>query len=144
VLFATHGYQAIGLRDLAVQLGVHPGSMYNHIENKRCLLFELMESVLSDLLLETQGLQVMAGYGRHMSNRQLQRAYLSAVLMMGSLVMVYNFLGFRLTQAPFDLSQTAAGSLFLTYLTGIYASTYVGKLADRHGPRPVSACSLAL
>ncbi|MDD2057260.1 TetR/AcrR family transcriptional regulator [Pseudomonas sp. GD03860] len=53
-LFATHGYQAIGLRDLAGHVGVQAGSLYHHIENKQCLLFELIESALSDLLADTK------------------------------------------------------------------------------------------
>ena len=52
-LFATHGFQAIGLRDLASYLGLHAGSLYHHIENKQSLLFELIEGGLSDLLLDT-------------------------------------------------------------------------------------------
>jgi AcrR family transcriptional regulator len=52
-LFATRGFQAIGLRDLANHLGLHAGSLYHHIENKQSLLFELIESALSDLLLDT-------------------------------------------------------------------------------------------
>lgn len=53
-LFATHGFHAIGLRDLAGHLGMHAGSLYHHIENKQCLLFELIESALSDLLFSTR------------------------------------------------------------------------------------------
>jgi AcrR family transcriptional regulator len=53
-LFATRGYQAIGLRDLAGQLGLHAGSLYNHIENKQSLLFELIEGAVSDLLAGTK------------------------------------------------------------------------------------------
>lgn len=53
-LFATHGFQAIGLRDLAGHVGLHAGSLYHHIENKQCLLFELIESALSDLLNDTK------------------------------------------------------------------------------------------
>ncbi|MGH8331190.1 MAG: TetR/AcrR family transcriptional regulator [Pseudomonas fluorescens] len=53
-LFATRGYQAIGLRDLASELGLHAGSLYNHIENKQCLLFELIEGALTDLLADTK------------------------------------------------------------------------------------------
>lgn len=87
---------------------------------------------------------LLAGYGQHLRNRALQRAYITGFMMMGSLVMVYNFLGFRLTEAPYELSQTVAGSLFLTYLAGIYASTLAGKLADRHGPKAVSIGSLGL
>lgn len=88
--------------------------------------------------------RLLANYRGHLCNRALRRAYVTAFLMMGSLVMVYNFLGFRLTEAPFDLSPTFAGSLFLTYLAGIYASTYAGKLADRHGARVVSRATLGL
>lgn len=87
---------------------------------------------------------LLDNYRLHLRNRALQRAYISGFFMMGSLVMVYNFLGFRLTEAPFNLSQTFTGSLFLTYLAGIYASTYAGKLADRHGPKRVSIGSLTL
>jgi AcrR family transcriptional regulator len=53
-LFATRGFQAIGLRDLAGCVGLQAGSLYHHIENKQCLLFELIESALSDLLADTK------------------------------------------------------------------------------------------
>jgi len=53
-LFAHHGYQAIGLRDLASHLGLRAGSLYHHIESKQSLLFELIESSLTDLLYETR------------------------------------------------------------------------------------------
>lgn len=53
-LFASHGYQAIGLRDLASHLGLRAGSLYHHIESKQGLLFELIESSLTDLLYETR------------------------------------------------------------------------------------------
>lgn len=53
-LFATRGYQAIGLRDLAGQLGLQAGSLYSHIESKQSLLFELIEGALSDLLAGTR------------------------------------------------------------------------------------------
>ncbi|WPN45560.1 MULTISPECIES: TetR/AcrR family transcriptional regulator [unclassified Pseudomonas] len=52
-LFATQGFQSIGLRDLASYVGLHAGSLYHHIESKQSLLFELIESALSDLLLDT-------------------------------------------------------------------------------------------
>ncbi|WP_449432368.1 TetR/AcrR family transcriptional regulator [Pseudomonas putida] len=53
-LFAAHGYQAIGLRDLATHLGLRPGSLYHHIDSKQALLFELIESSLTDLIYETR------------------------------------------------------------------------------------------
>ena len=53
-LFATRGFQAIGLRDLAGHMGLQAGSLYHHIDNKQGLLFELIESALSDLLVLTK------------------------------------------------------------------------------------------
>lgn len=49
-LFTENGYQSTSLRDLAARLGVHAGSLYNHIEDKQSLLFELMEECMSDLI----------------------------------------------------------------------------------------------
>ena len=68
-LFARRGYQAIGLRDLASHLGLRAGSLYHHIESKQGLLFELIESSLTDLLYETrQSLK-----GSCSTNERLQR-----------------------------------------------------------------------
>ncbi|HKS14346.1 MAG TPA: TetR/AcrR family transcriptional regulator [Pseudomonas sp.] len=53
-LFALHGYQAVSLRDLAAHLGLQAGSLYHHIESKQGLLFELIESSLTDLLYDTR------------------------------------------------------------------------------------------
>ena len=49
-LFLVNGYQSTSLRDLASSIGVHAGSLYNHIENKQSLLFELIEECMDDLL----------------------------------------------------------------------------------------------
>ncbi|MCS4061346.1 MULTISPECIES: TetR/AcrR family transcriptional regulator [Pseudomonas] len=53
-LFAAYGYQAISIRDLAGHLQIKPGSLYHHIESKQALLFELIESSMTDLLYETR------------------------------------------------------------------------------------------
>ncbi|MDD1963792.1 TetR/AcrR family transcriptional regulator [Pseudomonas putida] len=53
-LFALHGYQAIGLRDLAVHVGLTTGALYNHFESKQTLLYELIEATWSDLLFLTR------------------------------------------------------------------------------------------
>jgi len=60
-LFSTHGYQSTSLRDLARHLGVQAGSIYNHVESKQSLLFELMEETLDDLMEETR--QNLSGAG---------------------------------------------------------------------------------
>ncbi len=53
-LFSIHGYQSTSLRDLATHLGIQAGSLYNHIENKQSLLFDLMEEALEALLVDTR------------------------------------------------------------------------------------------
>ncbi|MEK1905787.1 MAG: TetR/AcrR family transcriptional regulator [Pseudomonas sp.] len=49
-LFASKGFSHVSMRDLANHLGISPGSIYNHVESKELLLFELIESVYLDLL----------------------------------------------------------------------------------------------
>jgi AcrR family transcriptional regulator len=51
-LFYKQGFQATALRDLAQRVGIQVGSLYNHIDSKRNLLFEIMETVMLDLLAE--------------------------------------------------------------------------------------------
>jgi AcrR family transcriptional regulator len=53
-LFACKGYQSTSLRDIAAHLGVHAGSIYNHVDNKQTLLFELIEDALDELLQVTR------------------------------------------------------------------------------------------
>jgi len=49
-LIYKHGYETMNLRDLAREVGIQAGSLYNHISSKQSLLFDLMrthqESVL--------------------------------------------------------------------------------------------------
>ena len=42
-LFAERGFHAVSLRELGQVVGMHPGSLYAHIESKDALLQELIE-----------------------------------------------------------------------------------------------------
>jgi YNFM family putative membrane transporter len=48
-------------------------------------------------------------------------------------VTVYNYLGFRLLSAPFSLSASVVGLIFVVYLAGSFSSAAAGRLADRFG-----------
>ena len=48
--FYKHGFQATTLRDIASRVGIQVGSLYNHITSKGELLFEIMETIMQDLL----------------------------------------------------------------------------------------------
>jgi AcrR family transcriptional regulator len=49
-LFAERGFSRVSMRELADYLGIRPGSIYNHIESKEALLFELIEELYEELL----------------------------------------------------------------------------------------------
>jgi YNFM family putative membrane transporter len=76
---------------------------------------------------------VRDGIGAHLRNGPLCGLFAMGGLLMGAFVTVYNYVGFRLVAPPFSLSQTFIGFIFVVYLVGIFASTYFGRLADRHG-----------
>lgn len=49
-LFARHGYAAVSMRQIAAEVGVQAGALYNYIPDKQALLFELMTQHMDDLL----------------------------------------------------------------------------------------------
>jgi YNFM family putative membrane transporter len=59
------------------------------------------------------------------------RLCLIALLLMTAFSATYNVLSFRLTAAPYSLSQGALGLVFLVYLAGTAASTISGRLSDQ-------------
>ena len=67
-----------------------------------------------------------------------------ALLLMGSFVSFYNYLGFRLVQAPFSLSHSTIGAVFLLYVVGMFSSPWAGRQADRLGSTRVLGGMLAL
>ena len=77
------------------------------------------------------------------SGRQLV-LYAQGFLLMGGFVALYNFLGFRLTGAPFDLSPYAVSLVFLAYLAGTWASSRAGAEASRFGRRRILLVSIAI
>ena len=72
-------------------------------------------------------------WGGHFGNPALPLLFAIGFLVMGSFVTVYNYAGFRLVAAPYNLSQTELGLIFTAYLFGIVASWAAGLLGDRIG-----------
>ncbi|MHA6784336.1 MFS transporter [Pseudonocardia saturnea] len=73
----------------------------------------------------------------HLRDPGLRSLFGIGFLLMGTFVTVYNFLSFRLLDAPFGLPAALVGLVFLGYLAGTGASTTAGRLADRFGRRAV-------
>jgi len=49
-LFASHGYAAVSMRQIAGEVGVQAGALYNYTPDKQSLLFDLMKGHMDDLL----------------------------------------------------------------------------------------------
>jgi AcrR family transcriptional regulator len=66
-LIYRQGFAAMNLRDLAAEVGIQPGSLYNHIASKQALLFDLMLEHMSELLAATDA--ALAAAGPHLMDR---------------------------------------------------------------------------
>jgi len=49
-LFARHGYAAVSMRQIAKEVGVQVGALYNYLPDKQSLLFSLMNKHMQDVL----------------------------------------------------------------------------------------------
>jgi MFS transporter, YNFM family, putative membrane transport protein len=83
-------------------------------------------------------------FTEHLKNPALVSLFLVAFLIMGGFVTLFNYIGYRLSGPPYNLSQTLIGAIFIVYLTGTLSSAWMGSLADRKGQGPVALLSLAI
>jgi MFS transporter, YNFM family, putative membrane transport protein len=72
-----------------------------------------------------------------LGDRGLRALFLTAFLLMGAFVGLYNYLGFRLVAPPYGLGPSAIGAIFLLYVVGSASSAWTGQLTDRLGRRNV-------
>lgn len=49
-LIASHGFAAVSMRQIASEVGVQAGALYNYTPDKQSLLFDLMQGHMADLL----------------------------------------------------------------------------------------------
>lgn len=69
--------------------------------------------------------------------------FVTAFVLMGVFVTLYNYLGYHLLAPPYRLSQTVVGLIFSVYLVGTFSSAWMGQQAVRHGRgRLLSICYL--
>jgi YNFM family putative membrane transporter len=72
-------------------------------------------------------------FGEQLRNPRLIALYATGFLLMGAFVSTYNYASYHLLDPPYSLSQAAVGLIFVVYLVGIFASAWIGSLADRAG-----------
>lgn len=80
---------------------------------------------------------LLRNFALHLSNPRLRVLFALAFLLMGGFVALFNYVGFRLAGAPFNLSATVIGLLFTVYLLGILSAGWAGRLVPRFGARQV-------
>lgn len=78
----------------------------------------------------------------HLNDSNLFCLYCIGFLIMGSFVSLYNFIGYQLIEPPYNLSQTVVSLIFVIYIVGTFSSTFMGRLADRHGQHKMLCISL--
>ncbi|WP_229856844.1 MFS transporter [Nocardioides flavus (ex Wang et al. 2016)] len=89
---------------------------------------------------------VLAGARAAVADRALLALYVLGACGIGTMVAVFNALGFRLTSEPYGLPVGAISLVYLVYALGSVSSAASGRVADRIGRRaaiPVG-CGLAL
>jgi len=70
-------------------------------------------------------------------DRGLPWLFAEGFVLLGSLVTVYNYIGYRLMAPPYSMSQARVGMIFSVYLVGVVSSSWIGHLAGRMGRRKV-------
>jgi MFS transporter, YNFM family, putative membrane transport protein len=87
---------------------------------------------------------LMRSFWEQLRDARLIGLYAVGFLLMGSFVTTYNYVTYHLLDAPYRLSQTAVGFIFVVYLVGIFASAWIGARADRVGRRRMLSLMAAL
>jgi len=57
-LIAQHGYAAVSMRQIASEVGVQAGALYNYTADKQSLLFDLMQDHMTELLAAWQAADI--------------------------------------------------------------------------------------
>jgi Arabinose efflux permease len=80
----------------------------------------------------------------HLKNPDLVCLYCIGFLIMGSFVSLYNFIGYQLIEPPYGLSPTLVSFIFVIYIVGTFSSTFMGRLADKHGQHKMLCIALLI
>jgi len=81
--------------------------------------------------------EVPGTFTHHFRDAGLPWLFAEPFLLMGGFVCIYNYIGFRLLEPPYSLSQAVIGAIFTVYLFGTASSAITGEVASRLGRRRV-------
>lgn len=80
----------------------------------------------------------------HLKNPSLLCLFGIGFLLLGSFVTLYNYIGFQLIAPPYSMSQTLVSFIFILYLMGTFSSTWMGRMADKHGQQKILLSALLI
>lgn len=80
----------------------------------------------------------------HWRDPGLPLLFAQGFLLMGAFVTLFNYIGYRLMQGPWYLSQAVVGLLSVVYLIGTWSSPKAGAMAAKFGRGPVMISSTAV
>lgn len=79
----------------------------------------------------------IASFGDHLRNKKLLATYAVGFNVLFAQVATFTYVGFYLSEPPFNLTSAALGSLFLVYLLGVVITPLTGRALERYGYRAV-------
>lgn len=80
----------------------------------------------------------------HFRDKGLPWLFVEGFVLMGGFVTMYNYIGYRLLEAPYNFSQSTVGLLSIIYLTGTYSATKTGSLTQKYGLGSVLITSIGM
>ncbi|WP_337013312.1 MFS transporter [Pantoea sp. AS142] len=87
---------------------------------------------------------LLINFKLHWRDPGLPWLFAEGFLLMGAFVTLFNYIGYRLLDAPWHLSQAVVGLLSVVYLTGSWSSPKAGALTSRLGRGPVMLGATAI
>lgn len=80
-----------------------------------------------------QSVPIWANIKETFTNTKLLGIYGIAFLIFGAFTCIYNYITYIFMAAPYNLSQTLIGFIFLMYVFGTIGSAVLGRMSDRYG-----------
>lgn len=75
---------------------------------------------------------VWVNFRVHLRDKGLPFLFMIGFIIMGSFITLYNYIGYRLLEPPYNFSQTMIGLLSFIFLAGTYSASKAGFLALRY------------
>ncbi|MEQ5221593.1 MFS transporter [Providencia alcalifaciens] len=80
----------------------------------------------------------------HLRDTGLPWLFIEGFILMGGFVTMYNYIGYRLLESPYNFSQSVVGFLSIIYLTGTYSATKTGSLTQKYGFGRILIAAIAM